>query len=154
MKPADVPAWDRLPSHLTWKEKIAYLGVQFAKLPQSECPLDHVIGHGLYIRKMSIPANTLFLGREHRHGHEVTLLSGSVILVSPEGRHQIDAPKTIHTRPGYHMVVYTLTDITAQTVHPNPGNSCDLEALELDAFHTADELTELGLIVAGQLELE
>lgn len=145
--------WERLPEHLSWREKVAYLGVGFAEGPQVECPIEHVFGHGLYIRKMKIPAGTLFLGRPHRHGHEVTLLKGSVILITEAGKRQVDATTTVHTSPGYCMVVATLTDIEAQTVHANPGNSEDLDALELDAFEPADSMHELGMRVAGQMEL-
>lgn len=148
-----VVPWDALPSELTWKEKIAYLGVQMmSDLPHRDCPVEHVFGHGLYIRKMTIPAGTIFLGREHLKGHAVSLLKGSVILITPDSKQRIDAVTTVHTTPGYHMVVYTLTDIKAQTVHPNPEHSFDVKALEDAIFGPVEELRALGLTVQARLE--
>jgi hypothetical protein len=149
----EVIPWDRLPTDLSWKEKIAFLGVQFAHVLASECPVEHIIGHGSYIRKMTIPAGTVFLGREHLQGHEVTLLKGSVVLITPETKRQVDAITTLHTTPGFYMVVYTLTDVEAQTVHPNPHNSCDVVALEAQIFGPAEELRQLGLAVEERLLL-
>lgn len=150
-----VVPWDSLPAQLSWKEKIAYLGVLFEQLPPSACPVEHVLGaHGRYVRKMNIPAGTMFLGREHLHGHECSLLKGSVILITEEGKRQVDAVTTLHTRPGFHMVIYALTDIEAQTVHPNPTNSRDIDALEAEIFGPIDELRRLGLAVQERLQLK
>jgi hypothetical protein len=150
---ADVSVWSRLPGTLSWKEKIAYLGVQFQKsdLKAPKCLVDHLLGHGKYVRTIRIPAHTLFLGREHIRGHEVSLLVGSVILITPEGKKVMEAPITVHTVPGYHMVVYTLTDIEAQSVHANPGDALDAEALESAYFEPADKLYQLGLQVDERL---
>jgi hypothetical protein len=150
----DVVSWDQLPRQLSWKEKIAYLGVQFKRLPQqSECPVEHIFGHGKYIRHITIPARTLFLGRGHIHGHECTLLSGSVILITPTEKQVKHAVTTVHTTPGYHMVVYALTDVEAQTVHPNPTNSTNAETLEADIFESVDALYQLGIKVEQNLRL-
>jgi hypothetical protein len=146
-----VPNWDQL--DLPWSEKIAYLTVQFLKLPQTECPVKEIFEKGLYIREMTIPAETLFLGRTHTHGHEVQLLSGSVIHITPEGRRQIDAPFSVHTTPGYQMVAFIITDVVCRSIHPNPTESRDGNALENDAFGSLDSLKELGNTVTKRLEL-
>jgi hypothetical protein len=136
---------------LSWKEKVAYIGVCLTQCAQAETPVEHVIGHGMYIRKMKIPARTVFIGRPHTVGHEVSLLKGAVIVINETGKVQYHAPKTIHTVPGYQMVVYTLTDIECQTVHPNPTYSHDLDALEAAAFESADDMRALGESVARRL---
>lgn len=150
----EVALWDRLPAHLSWKEKIAYLGVRLSEVPgQVECPLEHSFGHGLYIRTMRIPAHTIFLGREHLKGHEVSLLEGSVILITEDDKRQFDAVTTVLTRPGFHTVVYTLTPVVAQTVHYNCNDLRDVEALEKEIFGPIEELRALGLRVQAQLRL-
>jgi hypothetical protein len=152
LKPIEVPMpWDGLPSHLSWKEKVAFVGLRLLQLPQAGTSVEHSFGHGLYIRKMTIPARTVFLGRPHRHGHECTLLSGSVVLITPEGKRQIDAVKTIHTVPGFLMVLYALTDVVGQTVHPNPTDSHDTQALEDDIFESVESMVALGHQVAQGL---
>lgn len=146
-----IPAWDHLPE-MAWKDKIAYLTFKFLQLPQTDCPLEHIFEPGLYIRELKIPAGTLFIGRLHRHGHRVDLLSGSVIHITENGRFRVDAPFTVHTQPGYHMVAYIMTDVVCRSIHPNAGNSCDIEALELDAFEAVETLRHAGSIVHDRNE--
>jgi hypothetical protein len=149
--PVSVPAWDSLPRSLTWREKIAWLGLRLSEGPQSPCPIEHTFGHGLYIRRMTIPAGTLFLGRAHLKGHQCALLSGSLIWILPKAKRYIEAPMTVVTEPGFHMVLYALTDVVGQTSHPNPTDSTDVEALEATIFEPAQALRELGMAVDQRL---
>jgi len=146
-----VPPWDQLPDNLTWKEKVAYLAHQFLTMEQTACPVTHRFEQGLYIREMRIPAETLFIGRVHRHGHVCQLLEGSVILIHNEDhREAFKAPSEIMTRPGYQMVVYAVTDVLAQTIHPNPNNERDHAKLEADIFETVESVKDLGSRVHAQ----
>jgi hypothetical protein len=113
-------------------------------MAQTECAVEHRFEGQLYVRDMHIPAGTLFLGRAHRHGHVCQLLEGAVIHLSEQGRHRVEAPFEMFTTPGYHMVLYTLTDCLGRTVHPNPQGSTDTDALEADIFEPVDTLKELG----------
>ncbi len=150
----EVAPWDSLPVSLSWKEKIAYLGLCLSEMPgKAECPVEHTFGHGIYMRTMRIPAHTIFLGREHLIGHEVTLLEGSVILITKDEKRQFDAVTTILTRPGFHTVVYTLTPVIARTVHTNVEDSRDVEALEQEIFGPVEELRALGAQVRDQLRI-
>ena len=142
---------DQLPG-LSWPEKLAYLTVKFLALPQIECPVVHKFEGGEYIREIAIPQGTLFIGRPHRHGHKCDLLSGKIIHITQDFRLQRIAPFSIKTAPGYQAVFYTETDILGRSVHPNPTDSRDIEALELDAFHTVDEMKALGMEAAHKLK--
>lgn len=149
---AHLALWGGALKGLTWKEKVAFVGVtMLGGAHDAPLPVEHSIGRGLYIRKLRIPAGKVFIGRGHKVGHEVTLLSGAVILITEHAQRELGAVKTIHTSPGYHVVCYTLTDIEAQTVHPNPTNSYDLAALEAEIFEPVAALTELGHAVARRL---
>lgn len=141
--PIVIPQWDQLPD-LTFREKVAYLGHFFLSMPQSECPVAHTFGNKVYIREMRIPAGTIFLGRAHLKGHECSLIEGAAMWITPEGRREVHAPLTVHTTPGTHMVLYTLTDIVGQTVHPNPTEARDTDALENDIFEPFETLAQLG----------
>lgn len=145
-----IPTWDHLPD-LTWKEKLAYLTFKLLEQPQTECPLEHIFEDGTYIREMRIPAGTLFLGRAHRYGHECQLVSGIVLQVTETGRRVVEAPFTVHTTPGYHMVMFTLTDIVGRTVHPHTGDK-NTQRLEDDIFESVESLKDLGSIVHQRLE--
>lgn len=146
-----IPVWDSLPD-LAWKEKVAYLTYQFLQLPQTDCPVKEIFEPGLYIRQMVIPSQTIFLGRAHRYGHQCELLSGSLIHIAPDGtRPQVDAPFVMHTTPGYHMVLFALTECVARTYHPNPSENRDGQALENDIFESVEDLKELGSMIHRRL---
>ena len=145
-----IPHWDAHP-HLPWKDKVAYLAYEFSKLPQAPTPVEHTVGHGMYVRRMRIPAGTLFIGRAHRKGHECCLAKGSIILITSERKRRIDATTHVHTMPGFHMVLYALTDVVGETTHYNPTNSHDFEAMENDAFEPAETLIALGRSIAGRV---
>ena len=148
-----VPQWDQLPEHLSWNEKVAYLAYQFQTMAQTDCPLMHRFEQGLYIREMRIPADTLFIGRIHRHGHVCQLLEGDVMLIHRDGiREGFHAPSQILTQPGYQMVAYALTDVRAQTVHPNPTDERDIEKLTADIFESLHSFKELGATLHRRLE--
>jgi hypothetical protein len=145
-----IPQWDNLPD-LTWKEKVAYVTHQMLKQEQVSAPLVHRFEQGLYIREIRIPAGVLLVGRVHRHGHVCQLLEGSLILVHREGcREALTAPSEILTLPGYQMVLYTVTDVLAQTVHPNPTGERDIQRLEEDIFESAESVKELGAALHQQ----
>lgn len=149
-----IKAWDQLPT-LSFKEKIGYLAYKFLSLEQTACPVEHEFTEGTYTRTMKIPADTLFIGREHLLGHQCDLVEGEVIHVTPEGKKlRVSAPFTLHTPPGYHTVFYTLTDVVGRTVHPNPTNTKDTEALEASIFEPAATLTLLGEYVDKRLILK
>jgi hypothetical protein len=140
-----VPAWDHLPEHLSWKQKVCLLTYcSLSHLEQKETPLAHIFEPGVYIREMRIPAGVLLTGREHLLGHKVELMEGSAILFAPDGKHRFDAYAFIHTRPGFHAVAYTLTDVVSRTVHPNAQESRDIEALENHWFGPAMPVVEAG----------
>lgn len=134
---------DSLPA-MAWADKLAYLTFSFHQMEgQVQCPLEHSFEDGLYIRTIAIPKGTFFVGRIHRLGHVVDLLTGSVIHVKEKCRRLVHAPFTLTTSPGDQVCAMTLTDITARTVHPADGCD-DIEALEARYFETAQSLIDLG----------
>lgn len=147
-----IPNWDLAPPELTWKERVAYLTVQFLKLPQIECPVEHGFPKGWYTRTMFIPADTLFLGRSHIKGHKCVLERGEVIHLA-EGlpNTQVKAPFQMVTWPGYQMVFYTITDCIGVTWHHNTENSRDIEKLEAAAFEPVQNLIDLGTAVESRM---
>ena len=140
----DVVQWDQVPDRLTWKEKVAYVAYQISLMPQVEAPVEHIFAPGVYIREMKIPAGTMFVGRAHRYGHLCQLVKGSIIMITPNGKVRLDAPAQIHTIPGYHMVLYSITDIIGRTVHPNVAECTDTKGMEDDIFESAQEVLDLG----------
>lgn len=93
-------------------------------------------------------------GREHLLGHDLQLVSGSAYLIAPDGKFRFDAPDLITTKPGFQAVAYMITDVVARTLHPNPENSKDIEALESKWFGTAESVIERGRLVNEMLKLQ
>lgn len=120
-------------------------------MEQTECPVTHRFEQNLYVRDIRIPAGSLFIGRAHRHGHVCQLLEGSVIHITENGRGIVEAPFEMMTTPGYHVVLYALTDVLGRTVHPNPSNSRDIAALEAEFAEPVEELKALGEQVQRRL---
>jgi hypothetical protein len=120
-------------------------------LTQVETPLKHLFEPGVYIREMRVPAGTLLTGREHLLGHRVELCHGSAILFAPDGKFRFDAPAHMESKPGFHAVAYMLTDVVARTVHPNPEEARDIEALESKWFGSGAEVIERGRVLSQSL---
>lgn len=140
---------DSLPA-MPWRDKLAYLTYQFHQLEQVECPLEHSFEGEDYIRRIAIPRGTLFIGRIHKLGHVVELLSGSVLHVREKCRRVVHAPFTLKTNPGDQVCAMALTDITARTVHPAQGCT-DIEALEEKYFESTQSLRDQGEQIHQQL---
>ena len=141
-----VPIWDSLPE-MAWKDKVCLLTYLSLQGPQVPTPLTHEFRPGEYVRLMRIPAGTLLTGREHLQGHLMRLIEGSVTVVAPDGRFHFDAPSEMHTKPGFHAIVYAETDVLAATVHPNPEESRDIDALESKWFGTPESVVDRGKLI-------
>jgi hypothetical protein len=103
---------------------------------------------------MFIPGETLFLGRPHTYGHKCELVSGKVLHITEDAKRIIEAPFSLHTTPGYQMVLYTMSDVVGRTYHPNPTEERDTQKLEDDIFGSVEDLKKLGALVAGRISLE
>lgn len=138
---------------LSWKEKLAYLGYKFAAVSEdpTRIGLRHLVEDGVYIREMTIPAETLFIGRPHLIGHRCELVSGKILMIAEEAKTHMEAPTELHSKPGYMMCLYTKTDVVGRTYHPLgalnvPPDTDDAwtQGLESQIFGPIDELVALG----------
>ena len=145
----EIPALDSL--KLPWADKLALLTYRLSCLPQAQTPVEHEFRPGLYLRTMRIPARTLFLGRAHTAGHKCELLEGTLVHVTEHARRIVEAPFSLTSTPGYHMVFYTLTEVCGRTVHPNDEESREVEQLERQIFAPAADLIERGRMLSGLL---
>jgi len=146
-------ALDGLPT-MPWKYKLAYLTHKFLQMEQAGCPVKHMFDGASYIREMTIPQGTLFIGRIHNNGHVVQLVEGDVVNMTEDGQQEISAPFEFHSAPGYQAVFYALTDVVGRTVHPNPLGLRDVQVLEDRDFEEVKYLAARGAMVAEQIERE
>jgi hypothetical protein len=136
---------------LNWPEKLAYLAFKFMAGAQTRCPVTHSFEPGVYVREMFIPKGTVFIGRAHRHGHRVDLVSGKVLLMEENRKIHLEAPFEMSTVPCYMTAFIAMTDVVGRTYHPNPTESRDLVALEDDAFRPASEPLAIGAAVNARI---
>lgn len=137
---------------LSWSEKVAFLAVALQQAPQAECPLEHKFEPGLYRRIIKIPAGVSFIGRPHLTGHLCRLLEGRLIwILNDGGTREIEAPFELRTTRGTQLVLYTLSDIVAETVHENPFGVEDPKVLEPAIFESEASVLRRGREVSAKL---
>ena len=100
-----------------------------SNLPEVECPLQHVFAPGAYARTIFIPANSVIVGKIHKHAHLNILAQGSVIVVTEGGGiEHLTGPVTMVSPPGTKRGLRTLTDVVWTTIHLTA--STDLAEIE------------------------
>lgn len=136
---------------MSWADKIAYLAHKLAPVGRTSLPLKHSFRDEWYVREITVPADTVFIGRPHVHGHICKLISGSLLLLTEEKRIQLTAPYQIHTRPGYQMVFYTYTEVVGETWHFNPDKCRDINELETEHFGLAEAVLQRGQMLERKM---
>lgn len=115
-------------------EQVQALQSALASLPQVECPVRHFFAPGLYTRECTIPAGSVVVGKMHRHQHPTFLMSGSVRINTDRGMETITGPHIWISQENAKRALLTLTDCVFATVHLNPTDTTDLEAIEADVI--------------------
>lgn len=123
------------------REKIQLLQDALAQLPQTETEPEHMFAEGMYGRALKIPADTVVVGKIHRHEHFVLLIKGTVTINTDRGMERITAPHKWVSPPGAKRVLYTHDDCEFFTVHLNPDNERDLVAIEAQVIEPEGLLT-------------
>jgi hypothetical protein len=93
-----------------------------------------------YIRLLRVPAGTLIFGRVHITGHLLMLDYGEDLTFGPDGIVHRVAPWKTHTKPGFQMVRYAITDTVSRAILPNPEH---LTREELEKRHVEDESLQI-----------
>ena len=93
--------------------------------------MNHSFTDGIYCREMTIPPETLLIGKIHKHEHHNFLTKGSIMVVTEEGGVELlQAPMMVVSKPGTQRVGYALTETIWTCVHKNEDNITDLDMLE------------------------
>lgn len=115
-------------------------------------PLKHHLAPGIYAREIHLKADTLVVGRVHRHEHLNIISKGAVTVYTEfEGDRLIEAPASFVSQAGTKRLVLTHEDAIWTTIHPNPDNVTDVATLE--EMFTAETYRELGMVVGNDQEL-
>lgn len=117
----------KVPSLSDWEKAspIDKFEYELSTLPASELPLTHIFTDGLYVRKIFVPAGSMFTTVHHNTEHPFILVSGITEVVSNEESSSITGPFMGITQKGTRRLVYAVTDAVYLTIHANPDNLTD-----------------------------
>ena len=114
--------------NLTIKEKVDVLESEMLKMPQQECPVVHRFGPNIYIREVTIPADTFSIGHYQKTEHLNIMLTGRVTMVNMDGsKTELVAPQTFVCGAG-RKIGYIHETMIWQNVYST--SETDIEKLE------------------------
>ena len=124
-------------------EQLGRFAAILADAPQIDIPVEHFFAPGMYVRKCTIQADAYVLGKKHRHKHPTMLLKGECTINTDKGMVRIKAPHIWISQEGAQRALYTHSECEFVTVHLNPDDTQDLEAIEAEVIvpQTLAELT-------------
>lgn len=117
--------------------------------PQVKLEAFNHFAPGLYMREGRAPAGSIVTGREHRTEHFSILAQGKITVWTEQGMVTLEAPAIVRSLPGAKRIAYTHTDVVWITVHANPTDETDEDALV--AMLTFPEPREIGVEEIGAL---
>ena len=110
-----------------------------------EIPIEHHFAEGTYTRTMKVPANTMVVGKRHRHSTINIMTKGRALVSTGEGQkpREIKAPYTFVSEPLVRKVAVFLEDSEWINVHPT--TETDLKKIEEKFIISEEEYQALGL---------
>lgn len=105
-------------------------------LPQVDMPVSHTFLPGQYLRKMTMPADTLVVGKRHRHRHAL-IVTGHVTIRTADGMFELQGTHIIDSPAGMKRAIYAHAESTLVTVHLT--DETDLEKIEALVIMPDDE---------------
>jgi hypothetical protein len=114
---------------LSMRDQVTVIGHVLSQFPQTEMPLKHHFAPGVYLREISMPADTVVIGRIHKTEHFNILVKGACLIVHDDGRREeLRAPQVFVSKAGVQKVLYIIEDMIWMTAHVT--SETDVEKLE------------------------
>ena len=114
--------------HNVSSKKIEALISIMAAGPQVECPLKEIFAPGVYYREITIPADTVVVGHEHKTKHLNIVLTGLAEVVVNGQRFLAQAGDVFVSEAGDRKALHALEETRWATIHPT--DETDPEKLE------------------------
>ena len=109
-------------------------------LDQSYCPLVHRFGPGVYIREVTIPDGTLWVGHEHTMEHLNIILKGATSLLMEDGAFiDIEEGTTFVGKPGRKTGI-AKGELVLCNIFPT--DETNMMVLEAQIFHKSEAFDE------------
>lgn len=131
------------------REQIMRLHAAMIPIQSPQPAPEHHFAPGMYGRTLLVPAGMCIVGKTHRHAHLLMVLKGHATVASEFGTEELRAPYIGVSQPGVKRVVLAHEDTLFVTVHHNPSDTQDLEAIEEQ--HILPDVHELPADVAELL---
>lgn len=136
-------------TNLTEREKIfeveAIIKAHPLGMGEDPFPLEHQFAKGLYIRKITVPANVLTVTKIHKFSHPAFLLQGEMSIMEEWGARRVKAPTYFITKAGTKRVIYHHTEVVLVTVHAT--EETDVNRIEdeiiADNFNEIDDAIDI-----------
>jgi hypothetical protein len=94
----------------------------------------HYFSLGLYAREVTLPADSIFTGKIHKHPHLSVILKGECRVTTPFGTETLKGPCIFESEPNTKRAVYVITETTWITFHPT--EKTDIKEIEKDVILT------------------
>lgn len=129
-----------------WKEIDAYEDAVM-QLPQEEIPVEHLFTDGLYTRKATLKAGTIFTTRIHLKNHPFVILSGTIKVRGDDRQWTtITGPHIGVTEAGTRRVIFAIEETVFVTFHAT--NETDPDVIARQVTYSDGRYAELGIAAA------
>ncbi len=127
------------------QQKIQSLEDEWKELPQVDIPVKHHYAGGIYIREITIPADTALTGRIYLDDHFDIMVSGEIVVSSIDGIKHLSGFNLFPGNQGKKRAGYTITDTRWFTICCSPDTEIEtITAASFDEYHK--RLTQRELI--------
>ena len=109
---------------------IQNLGQEMMKVADYGGDYDHSVVNGMYRRSIFMKAGSLVASKIHTEPNFSFVMKGKARVISEDGDVILTSPAMFITEPGTQRILAIEEDMIFVTMHPNPTNSTDFEALE------------------------
>lgn len=105
-----------------FKEKITATGRFIESMPQVQVTAEpvHAFAEGLYRRELTMPKDTIWVSRVHKHDNFAFIIKGECSVLSENGVMRLKAPCMLTTLAGTQRMLQIHEECTWVTVHPIP----------------------------------
>lgn len=103
---------------------------------------DHFFCEGMYARQMTVPENSLIVGKMHKEENFFILVKGTMSVYADGEMKKVTGPFMTVTKPGEKRVGYAHTECVTINFHPNPDNETNMALLE-DRYTVPPEMERL-----------
>lgn len=115
-------------------------------LPKIDLAVEHIFGHDVYARKMTIKKGTVIVGKMHKTANINVMLSGDLTVVDSFGSNRVSSPCIFVSPPKVKRAAYAHEDTIWICFHASKTK--DLKAIERRVI----EKDEGDIMLRNQIE--